>query len=74
MNLHITAIYEAGILKPSVPLPVADGTKVDVIVVGPQEQPSKSPAAVLAAIAAMPTEPGPAFSGRDHDRILYAHP
>lgn len=71
MNLHITAIYEAGILRPTEPLPVADGTKLDVIVVGSHEQPSQSPAAVLAKIAAMPTEPGPSFSGKDHDRILY---
>jgi hypothetical protein len=26
---------------------------------------------LVAAVAALPLEPGPEFSGRDHDHILY---
>lgn len=34
-------------------------------------EPARAPAEILASIAALPLNEGPAFSGRDHDRILY---
>jgi predicted DNA-binding antitoxin AbrB/MazE fold protein len=79
----ITAIVENGMLRPTAPLHLADGTRVKLQVT-PQEPPvgrtepderpisqRKSPAEIMAAIAALPMEPGPEFSGRDHDKILY---
>ncbi len=34
-------------------------------------EPARTPAEILASIAALPLNEGPAFSGRDHDKILY---
>ncbi len=34
-------------------------------------EPARTPAEILAGIAALPLKEGSAFSGRDHDQILY---
>lgn len=48
------------------PCTFPEGTRVAVHV-----EPARTPAEILADIAALPLHEGPEFSGRDHDRILY---
>ena len=71
----IDAVYEQGVLRPSRPIDLAEGARVEIIVIA---RPSTStpgartPAEVAARIAAMPMESSPeGFSGEDHDEILY---
>jgi len=78
MTHRITAVVEQGRLRPTVPLNLPEGTEVEVVIVpaAPPEPPKPQPTpesvrAAVAKIAALPMEPGPDFSGRDHDRILY---
>jgi predicted DNA-binding antitoxin AbrB/MazE fold protein len=78
MTQRITAIVEQGRLRPTVPLDLPEGTEVRVVIEPvPSPEPAKpqrtpeSVRAAIAALAALPEEPGPEFSGRDHDRILY---
>ncbi|MDQ3634467.1 MAG: antitoxin family protein [Acidobacteriota bacterium] len=70
MSEKISAIYENGVLVLEKPLSVSEGSKVEIIVV--KKKTKKTPAELLAEIAALPLEGnGENFSGRDHDRILY---
>lgn len=76
MNEQITAIVENGILRPTKPLELPDGTRVELTLSravpelrGPK--PTAEIKAKVAAIVAMPIEDGPEFTGRDHDRVLY---
>jgi predicted DNA-binding antitoxin AbrB/MazE fold protein len=72
MTTTVEAIYEQGVLRLIQPLPLAEGTRVDIIVMT-RESPAegRTPADILAAIAALPMEVGgEEFSGRDHDKIL----
>lgn len=73
MSITIEAIYEHGSLKLLQPIPLAEGTRVEVIVVSADRQPgSLLPKAILAKIAAMPLEgKREPFSGRQHDQVLY---
>ena len=78
MSTTVEAIYENGVLRPSRPLDLAEGTPVEVIVIprSPQPQPrpgKRSPAEIIAEIAAMAVESTDTggLSGRDHDKILY---
>ena len=73
MTTRFTAIVEDGILRPTEPVSLIDGTTVEVILVHSDNGDSPTaPAEILAEIAAMPLEPGgQEFNGRDHDRILY---
>jgi predicted DNA-binding antitoxin AbrB/MazE fold protein len=73
MTDTVTAVYEKGVLRPAAPLPLADGETVRLLIL-PAESPHPSAAERLAAIAALPVEPGPEFTGRDHDRVLYGDP
>ncbi len=73
MTTTVEAIYEQGVLRLIQPLSLAEGTRVDVIVI--TQEPvaeGRAPADILAAITALPMEAGgEEFSGRDHDKILY---
>ena len=73
MTTTVEAIYERGVLRLIQPLSLAEGTRVDVIVI--TQEPTaegRRPADILATIAALPMEDGgEEFSGRDHDKILY---
>jgi predicted DNA-binding antitoxin AbrB/MazE fold protein len=73
MTTTVAAIYEQGVLRLIQPLSLAEGTRVDVIVI--TQEPlaeGRTPADILATIAALPMETGgEEFSGRDHDTILY---
>ncbi len=73
MTMRFTAIVEHGLLRPTEPISLRDGTTVDAILIRPDNgHPSGDPAKILAQIAAMPVEAGGReFGGRDHDRVLY---
>ena len=73
MTITVEAIYERGVLRLIQPLSLAEGTRVDVIVITQEPTAeSRMPADILATIAALPMEDGSEeFSGRDHDKILY---
>jgi predicted DNA-binding antitoxin AbrB/MazE fold protein len=83
MSTTVEAIYEAGVLRLAHPIDLADGSRVEVIVI-PREtaepvtapdQPAprkRTPAEIAAGIAALSvqkTDEG--FSNRDHDKWLY---
>ncbi len=72
MTITTEAIYEQGVLKLSQPIPLAEGTRVEVIVISTKVSESHASREILAKIAALPLEGrGDEFSGRDHDTILY---
>lgn len=73
MTITIEAVYEQGLLRLSQPIPLAEGTRVEVTVISTDAKPKdKTPGEILAEIAAMPLEvSNDKFSGRDHDKILY---
>ena len=74
------AVYQDGVFRPATPPDLPEGTAVKVSVVPePAPQRQHDPAAIYAMlkeIADMPAEGGDnkAFSGRDHDKILYGGP
>ena len=73
MTKEIEAIYEHGIIRPVKPLELPEGSRLDVIVII-HEKPriNGNAASILAEIAALPLEgTSDAFSGREHDSILY---
>ncbi|QSJ17641.1 antitoxin family protein [Nostoc sp. UHCC 0702] len=71
MTITIEAVYEQGVLRLLQPIPLAEGTRVEVTVISTEAKP-KTPREILAQIAAMPLEvSNDQFSGRDHDNILY---
>ena len=73
MATKVEAIYEQGVFRLKQPIPLADGTLVEItIVIGEEGELDQTPARILASIAALPLQDGgEVFSGRDHDRILY---
>ena len=73
MTTSVEAIYEQGVLRLIQPLSLAEGTRVEVIVIVREPTAEgRKPADILAAIAALPMDiGGKEFSGRDHDKILY---
>lgn len=57
MSITVEAIYEQGIFKLTEPIPLADGTRVEVIVIANESKSGqKTPAQILEAIAFMPLE------------------
>lgn len=74
MTKEIEAVYEQGIIRPLQPLELAEGTRLDLIVVT-HEQPKTNgnTAEIIAEIAALPLEGSTdPFHGREHDSILYS--
>ena len=72
MTTTIDAVYERGVLRLKEPIPLAEGTEVEVIVISREvEVGTADPAEVLAAIAALPSSGNGEFSGSDHDTVLY---
>lgn len=78
MTTTVEAVYESGVLRPLSPLELEEGERVAVTVAPsrlPEPPPAKpsarTPAEILAEIAALPMEPGPEFNGTDHDKVLY---
>lgn len=70
---QITAIFEAGVFRPTGPVELPEGTEVTVSLPVKSNRPVSREEAVriLERIRALPTEPGLEFSNRDHDKILY---
>ena len=72
MSQTISAIYENGTLILEEPLAVSEGSKVEIVIISKGENLKKTPAQILAKLAALPLEgKTDKFSGRDHDKILY---
>jgi len=70
----ITAVVESGLLRPTTPLALAEGTRVELIIVrnGGGARPQGSAAAsILAEIAALHTAGGDPTTSQKHDQILY---
>jgi predicted DNA-binding antitoxin AbrB/MazE fold protein len=76
MATRIDAIYEHGVFRPTEPVELAEGERVQIVVFSSGALPSASAAArILAEIAALPLEtPRVETASRDHDRYLYGHP
>ena len=73
MTLYCTAIYEAGLLRPNVPLNLPEGSRVEVVLLlqAPADGSPGNPAAILAEIAKLPTSGGDPSTSREHDQVLY---
>jgi predicted DNA-binding antitoxin AbrB/MazE fold protein len=74
MTKSITATFEGGLLRPTTPLALPEGTRVELIIVTHADQDTRAGrrvARILAEIAALPTSGGDPRTGRDHDRVLY---
>ena len=78
----IEAVYEHGVLRPLEPLALPEGARVQVSVAGKAEsdqepprkvsEPQKTPAQILAEIAALSEHHGAVETASvDHDEILY---
>ncbi len=66
----IEAVYQDGVLRPRRPIDLAEGARVEIIVISRTSAPDSegpTPAEVAARIAAMPLQSRPdGFSGEDH--------
>jgi predicted DNA-binding antitoxin AbrB/MazE fold protein len=75
MTKTIQATYQGGVLRPAEPLPIAEGSTVELTVhaADPSLRPPATPLKnALAEIAALPVEGlNDGFSGADHDKVLY---
>ena len=73
MTTRIEAIFEHGVFRPTEPVSIAEGERVQIVVVSPGESVEhRSPASILAEIAALPLESSDdETTARDHDRYLY---
>ena len=79
MTASFTAIVEQGRLRPLTPLGLADGVSVQVVIIAADKHlaTGESPAEILSAIAAIPSEPVDPQTSMRHDEVLYsreAHP
>jgi predicted DNA-binding antitoxin AbrB/MazE fold protein len=71
--MPVEAIYEQGTLRLSEPIKLAEGSKVQVIIIPLEsnEQPKRT-LEILKKIAELPLEGKTnTFNGKDHDQILY---
>lgn len=73
MTTRIHAVYERGVFRPTDPVPIAEGTAVEITVSTEAEsRATEGGAAALLRIAELPLEgPDDGFSGAEHDRVLY---
>jgi predicted DNA-binding antitoxin AbrB/MazE fold protein len=72
MTITTEAVYEQGVLRLSHPIPLAEGTCVEVIGISTKSPENHTPSEILAKIAALPLEGDrDEFSGREHDKLLY---
>ncbi len=73
MSTTVEAVYEQGVLRLMQPVALAEGERVEVMILTPKPAiEGETPADILAAIAALLFEADDkGFSGRDHDEILY---
>lgn len=77
----IEAVYEQGVLRPDRPIDLAEGSRVEIIVLPAESRElvdktqfdPRRAAKRIAEIAALPLESSPdGFSGEDHDQVLYS--
>lgn len=75
MTTQLEAVYEQGVLRPLQPLDLAEGVKVEIILVSPPKA-KRTPYEILSAIAALPLEVDreDEDGGREHDHYLYGKP
>ena len=72
MTTRFVAVFENGLLRPTVPLPLKEGEHVNLLIYQSTSPNNKEHAAdILAKIAALPTSGGDPSTGREHDRVLY---
>jgi predicted DNA-binding antitoxin AbrB/MazE fold protein len=73
MATTIDAIYEHGVFRPTEPVEMPEGERVQIVVLVTDKVASTpSPASILVEIAALPLETeGDDNVSRDHDRYLY---
>ena len=73
MTTTVEAVYTQVVLRLMQPISLAEGTRVEVIIIAREPVlESETPAEILSTIAALPLEAGgEECSGRDHDIILY---
>ncbi len=80
MSRTISAIFDAGVFRPLVPVGLADGTRVELQLelagtsnAGPLDEKSKKAwLDYLNRMESLPEGPaGDGLSNRDHDRIIY---
>jgi predicted DNA-binding antitoxin AbrB/MazE fold protein len=74
VTTSITAVFEAGLLRPTTPLLMAEGTRVELIIISAErngKQAGRTAASILAEIAALPTAGGDPRTSQDHDQVLY---
>jgi predicted DNA-binding antitoxin AbrB/MazE fold protein len=72
MTKSVTAVFEAGLLRPTTPLELAEGTQVELIIISDVrngKQAGGDPARILAAIAALPTSGGDPRTSLEHDQV-----
>jgi predicted DNA-binding antitoxin AbrB/MazE fold protein len=76
----LEAVYEQGVLRLDRPIDLAEGSRVEIIVlpaepgelVDKKQFDPRRAAKLVAEIAALPLESSPdGFSGEDHDEVLY---
>jgi predicted DNA-binding antitoxin AbrB/MazE fold protein len=73
ITTKVHAIYRNGVFLPAAPVPVAEGTEVELTVTS--DGGGDSLADALAEIARSPAQgPQDGFSGAGHDRVLYGEP
>lgn len=72
--MTVKAIYEKGTLKLSQPINLAEGSKVQVIIIPENfNSENENSFAILQEIAQLPLEgKTDNFSGRNHDEVLYS--
>jgi predicted DNA-binding antitoxin AbrB/MazE fold protein len=73
MAKRIEVIYEHGALNPVEPIALPEGARLEIILLSPaKHERGMTPVEILGEIALLPEQvPEDAFSGRDHDQILY---
>ena len=71
LTKEIKAVYEHGVIRPLQPLELAEGARLDVIIITHEETETiDNPAEILAEIAALPLEgSSDVFADREHDSI-----
>jgi predicted DNA-binding antitoxin AbrB/MazE fold protein len=67
MTITTEAIYEQGVLKIPQLIPLAEGTRVEVIVISTKSSENCTSGTILAEIAALPLE------GKDDGKLLISH-
>ena len=73
MNRTVNAIFENGVFRPTEPVALSDGARVELTV--RTDEPARangSAASVLSRLASLPIEgDADTFSGVNHDSVLY---